>query len=60
MSIRYMLMVKGMYSIMTRQSATAIPVRIRLIGLLLMSLWVSTIKFTMFNVVPTRHTARDM
>ena len=59
MSLRYMLMVKGMYSIMTRQSATAIPVRIRLMGLLLMFLLVSTIKFTMLKAVPTRQTPRD-
>ena len=54
-----MWMVKGMYSIMTRQSATAMPVRIRLIGLDLMSLWVSTSMFTMLKTVPSKQTDRD-
>ena len=48
-----------MYSIRTRQSATAIPVSIRLIGFDLMSLWVSTSMFTRLNIVPTRETASD-
>ena len=38
---RLMWIWKGMYSIITRQSATAMPVRIMLTGFL-MSLWVST------------------
>ena len=53
-----MWMVKGMYSSMTRQSATAIPVSIKLMGMLLMSLWVSTMMFTMLKIVPTIQTGR--
>ena len=48
-----------MYSIRTRQSATAIPVSIRLMGLVLMSLWVSTRILSRLNIVPTRETASD-
>ena len=57
-SSRYMWNVKGMFSIMTRQSATAIPVRMRLMGLDLMSLWVSTMMFSMLKTVPMQHTTK--
>ena len=53
---RHMWMMKGMYSIITRQSATAMPVRIMLTGFL-MSLWVSTRMFARLNKVPTTHTS---
>ena len=49
-------MVKGMYSSMTRKSATAMPVRIMLTGLL-MSLWVSTRMLARLNRVPSTHTS---
>ena len=48
-----------MYSSMTRQSATAIPVSIKLMGMVLMSLWVSTRILSRLNIVPTRETASD-
>ena len=49
-------MVKGMYSSITRKSATAMPVRIMLTGLL-MSLWVSTRMLARLNKVPRMHTS---
>ena len=55
-SRRYMWTVKGMYSSITKQSATAIPVRIRLMGLVLMSLWVRTRIFNMLKMVPRQQT----
>ena len=53
---RLMWMIKGMYSIMTRQSATAMPVRIMLTGFL-MFLWVSTRMLARLNRVPNTHTS---
>ena len=53
---KYMWTAKGMYSTITMMSATAIPVRKRLIGLLLMSLWVKTKMFIMLNSVPKMQT----
>ena len=53
---RLMWIRKGMYSIITRQSATAMPVRIMLTGFL-MSLWVSTRMLAMLNKVPSTHTS---
>ena len=50
-----MWMVKGMYSSMTRQSATAMPVRIMLTGFL-MSLWVSTRMLARLKRVPRTQT----
>ena len=44
-----------MYSNMTRQSATAMPVRIMLTGLR-MSLWVSTRMLARLKRVPSTHT----
>ena len=49
---KYMWSAKGMYSTMTIMSATAIPVRRRLMGLVLMSLWVNTRMFIMLKIVP--------
>ena len=49
-------MVKGIYSSITRKSATAMPVRIMLTGLL-MSLWVSTRILARLNRVPKTHTS---
>ena len=54
--IRYMWMAKGMYSTMTIMSATAIPVRRRLMGLVLMSLCVNTSMFIMLKNVPNTQT----
>ena len=46
--------VKGTYSTIKTKSANAIPVRIMLIGLDLMSLWVRTKMFTKLKTIPTR------
>ena len=57
-SRRYMWIVNGMYSTINRQSATAIPVRITLMGFDLMSLWVNTMMLRMLKTVPMMHTTR--
>lgn len=54
-----MYVVKGMYSIMTNISATANHFRIVFIGVLHMSLRVSTIILSMLAMVPKMHTCND-
>ena len=53
---KYMWSAKGMYSTMTIMSATAIPVRRRLMGLVLMSLCVNTSMLMMLKKVPRTQT----
>ena len=55
-SIRYICEVKGMFSTRTMQSAKAMAVRIRLIGLERMSLCKRTIMFKVLEIEPKQQT----
>ena len=56
--MRYMCVAKGMYSMRSRQSATAIEVRIKLIGLDLIVLSVRTIMLRELKITPMKQTER--
>ena len=55
----YMWRVNGMYSKQSKRSATAIPVRRRLIWLVLISLYVSTMIFSMLVDEPRQQTMME-
>ena len=58
-SRRYMWIVNGMYSKLSRRSANAMPERIRLMWLLLISLYVKTMIFSMLVEAPRQQTMME-